>query len=214
MSTPVVGIPVKELLRKAQEDVAPKVAVVRGLRSYECEHVNWAVDQVVRGLRTMAPELAVADVMLPSFKILSSVSNDPEDTMFAPDDQLPLILESLHRSDVVLFASREALGLPDANTVRLIERLADRADDNREPGGSPKPFFDGKVAGVVVYGGCAAHSAALALGGAVNKLGATLVRHGLASWDRKRGDLYKAQDFAATLGHMSRDIMDLARASR
>ena len=122
----IKGIPVSEILRKSEDPMEePKLAVVRGVRSFEDEGSNWAVDQIIHRVRQLIPEVQIADIHLGSYKILTGVSNDPEDTLFSPNDQFPLVRDLLERSDGVLWATREHFSFPDSNTVKLFERYGD-----------------------------------------------------------------------------------------
>lgn len=210
MNEPVQGIPVS-VLRKADPHKAVKLTVVRGLRGYEDESSNWAVDQLVKHLKRLSPEMEVADLYLPMFRILGGVSNDPEDDTFSPEDQFPALLEPLEGSDIIVISTRERMGFPDANVVRMFERLAEyaRQKSKEHPG---KTLFDDKPAAVIVTGGYGAYGASAAVSGALNKLGLTTCRHGLAFWDEKRGKPYKSDDFAGTLERMAVDLHDLCKA--
>lgn len=212
---PIEGIHVDALRKAARFDPhrAPKLTVLRGLRSYEDESSNWIVDQVVRRLRKMSSELEVADLYLPMYRILGEVSNDPDSERFSPEDQFPSLLAPIQNADIVLVASRERCGFPDANTVRLLERLGELAETKSKESPGAK-IFDGAPCAVVVHGGCGAAHAALTLGAALNRLGTIITSCGLLSWDEGRGKVMKDGDFATKLEKVAIDLMDLTKAQR
>lgn len=210
---PIQAVPVSDLYRAADPHSAKKLTVVRGLRGYEDETSNWATNQVIQNLRKLNQELEIADLYLPMFKVLGGVSNDPEDDLFSPEDQFPALLEPLGSADMILFATRECCGFPDANVVRLLERLGELARKKSKENEGAK-LFEGLPAGVIVSGCYGVHSAATLLAGALNKFGLHVVRHGLAFWDKKRGNPYKSNEFAANLELMARDLYDLCKALR
>jgi len=211
----IEGIDVASLRKGANLDPhrAPKLTVVRGLRAYEDDKSNWMVDQIVRHLKRLSSELEVADLYLPMYRILGGVSNDPEDDNFSPGDQFPAIFDPLVKSDMLLISARSRCGLPDANVVRLVERLSDRAKalSDEKPG---VKLFSGQPVAVAVHGCAGAHHAALTLGGVFNKFGMTLCRHGLLCWDEGRGKVEKNDKFASALERVATDMRDLCESLR
>lgn len=208
----IEAVHVNDLRKAADPHRAHKLTVVRGLRGYEDENSNWAANQVIQALRKLNPEMEIADLYLPMFKVLGGVSNDPENDAFSPDDQFPALIGPLKGADMMLFATRECCGMPDANMVRVIERLSELArQKKKEKGGT---LFDKCPTGVVMNGCYGVHSASITLAGALNKLGLHIVQHGLAFWDRKRGNMMKSMEFADSLDLMARDLYDLCKALR
>ena len=208
---PIRGIPIEDILRKSEDPFEePKVCVVRGVRSYEDEGSNWAADQVVKSIKRILPEAQIADVSIPSYRVLSGVSNDPDSSIFDPKDQFPIILDMIKQSDVLLFAATESCGFPDSNTVRLFQRLAEYIHDKKESG-DKDPHFKNKIAGIVVHGKCGVYQAMSNMNAACNKMGITVVRRGLAGWNKKQGSMYKDNDFSISLNLMGESIAKILK---
>jgi len=199
-----------ESLRKAVVDpvTASKVLALRGQHSFDDDDSAWALDQVLRRLRALWPDMEVNDLALPSYKILANVSNDPDDKLYSPYDQFPLVQELLDKADVIVVATHQHAGFPSADLVRLFERLADLAHKRRNEGNF-KPLLDRKPFGVITSGGFGAYPAAVNTAGAIATFGCVLVRHGLAFWDGYvKGAMAKDKDFAAALDLVADNIGD------
>jgi hypothetical protein len=207
----ITGIPVSEVLRKSDDPMdQPNLALIQGVRAHEDEGSIWALEQVAKRLRKLFPEIQIADIHLGSYKILSGVSNDPDDTLFSPNDQFPLVKDLIDRSDIIVWATREKLGFPDANTVRVLERYADLIIQAKKEG-LEKPLLKNRPVCAIVHGKCGAYHAGVSLAGAFNKLGLTVVRHGIACWDEGRGDILKDKGFASNLDSMAEEIAKLLK---
>ncbi len=207
MST-VRAIPV-EKLRKAVSDpiTAPKVTVVRCVRAYEHEEVNWMADQLVRQLQNDLPEVEVADLFLSTYRILSGVSNDPDDKQFDPRDQFPAVLEPILNSDMFIVAACSHYGLPHSNVVRLFERLHEHSREQAKEGERPT-VFDGIPGAVLIHGGEQAHMAAMNVMCAINCMGCSIVEHGTAAWDKNKGKVYKSDEFGDQLDKIAMTLSD------
>jgi len=207
MSGSIQAIPVATLRKSHDPAVAPKVTVIRCVPSYENEEINWAVDQIVRGLHDNLLEPEIADLYLSTYRILSGVSNDPNDKNFNPKDQFPVVLETILDSDILILGACATAGFPHSNVVRLMERLFEYAEAEKEE--KRTTIFNAIPTAVVTVGDCGAHSAGLNLAGAVNHLGGCLVKHGVAAWDKANGKVFKSQEFADTLDSIAEAIADL-----
>lgn len=212
---PIVGIRVQDLLKSSEVGPA-KLAVYRGYRAFEDEPSNWAADQVIKRIRGSVPELSLSDNPLPAYTMLTNVSNDPEDSLFAPEDQFPLVYETLKRAHAFLFVAKERCGFPDSNTVRFIERLGDLAHEQHrvEAVGQHKPLLENRPAAIIVVGGCQASTAAMTLSVALNKLGLTIARKGIVSWNNKKDDAMKSEDFFGCLTQMADNLVELVKTFR
>lgn len=206
------GVHVESLSKALRPDTAAKLLVLRGRRSFEDEDQGWATDQVLKRLRVLLPDLEVADMALSSYRILSGVSNDPEDTMFAPDDQFPLVLDAMKKSDVVLLSMHERCGMPNADTVRLFERLGEaheaHAKDKEEPF-----MFEPKPSAVIGIGGYGVYYASSACASALSRLGLITVAGGIVTYDKdNKGDIEKDKLFGASLDQLAGSIADVCKA--
>ena len=208
----VRGVHVDDL-RKAVDPVkAPKLLVLRGQHSFADEDNAAALNQVLRRVKANVADVELNDMALPSYRVLSGVSNDPEDTMFSPEDQFPLVLEALKNADIILVASHQHCGLPSADLVRVIERLMDMTHERRDAG-TFEPLFSKKVLAVITNGGFGSYNAALAVAGAFNKFGCTPVSQGIAFWDGyEKGAMLKDRDFSSMLDRMAGFLGDLCVA--
>lgn len=203
----IKGIPIASILAKADPIEAPKLTVVRGLQSFEDSDSNKLADLLVRRMKDAEPELEVADIYLPMYRILTNVTNDPDDKKFAPEDQFPAVYDAIRRADVLVFVTRESCGFPDSNTVRLVERLSQKCKLAKESG--KVSLFDRKVSAVVVYGGCGVFNAASTLASALNKFGAITTRQGMLFWDKHRGNYEKDEQFTKRLERTATDLVKL-----
>lgn len=202
------AIAVSELLKKADPVTAPKLTVVHHAKPYEDEATHWVANQVVRALQEHVKELEVAQVVLPTYRLLDNVSNDPNSKRFSAEDQLPLIWTFLKSSDVVLLATSECCGFPDAGIVRLSQRLMDMDKEARANDEAARLFKRGYFATLVV-GTERAPCAAMMLAQAFSAFGLSLVRDGLVCWHEPNKPVYKSTDLAANLERLARDIGDL-----
>jgi hypothetical protein len=206
------GIPVETLRKAADPVTAPRVLVLRGQRSFEDEDNAWALNQVLRRLKAYIPTLELQDMALPSYRILANVSNDPDDTLFSPDDQFPLVFDALKQADIMIVASHQHHGFPSADIVRILERLADLAHARRDAG-EFEPLLNKMAIAIITNGGLGAYPAALATAGAFSRFGCTLVRHGIAFWDGyEKGAMTKDKSFVLSLDRIANDISDLCAA--
>jgi hypothetical protein len=199
------GISVEDLRKAVDPVTAPKVLVLRGQRSFEDEDNAWAVDQVLRRLKMLIPDMELADVALPSYRLLSHVSNDPDDSAFSPEDQLPLVMEPLKKANVVIVASAASCGFPTADLVRLVERLAVRQKTE-----DSEPMFNRKLLSVIVTGNYGTYDAAKAVAGAFVTFGFSLARRGFIFWEDglAKGALPKDKALAVALDRVAVDISD------
>jgi hypothetical protein len=209
--TPYEGIPVEEFIRKSDFIRAPKVTVIRGVDAKQYPDQNWAADEILGVLREEFKELQISDIQLSRYKILGNVSNDPDSKYFVPEDQLPLVAESLADCDLAILAVHERCGLPDSNTCRLIERLGERVHERRAVGDALQQPIDSYMLFnrtpliVVACGGYGVYNAALTLSGALNKFGMMTVRHGLVFHDKKRGNIKSDEPFSLSLSFAARE---------
>ena len=202
------GIPVEEFIRKSDFIRAPKVTVIRGVDAKQYPDPNWAADEVLGVLRGEFKELQISDIQLSRYKILGNVSNDPDSKYFAPEDQLPLVADSLADCDIAVLAVHERCGLPDSNTCRLIERFGERVHERRDSGDAfidSYMLFNRTPLIVVACGGYGAYNAALTLSGTLNKFGMITVRHGLVFHDKKRGNIKSDDPFSLSLNFAARE---------
>jgi NADPH-dependent FMN reductase len=196
-------ISVDDYLRKGQG--GGKLLVLRGYRRNQEREANWMADQVVRSVRSMRPDIEIADWAITDYRLCTGVSNDPEDQHFDLKDQFPLFLEPLAQADAVLLVSREHGGFPDSNIVRLTERLAQTLHSPL-PEPVKRAFSKTKPVGVLVYGTAGAHQAAAALLGAWVHFGCTVPKRGMTCYDAFRGDITKAADIGQQLMILARGL--------
>ena len=199
--------PIDRYLRKQAPEGSRRVLVLRGYRPYEEVEANWMADQCLRGMRTVVPDLDVADMALSAFRVLGAVTNDPDDAAFNPKDQFPLFLDALAQAEVVLLATHESAGFPDGNLVRLTERLYQGMQQTQVPEAVTAAFGTPKTLGVLVYGGSAAYQAATALSAAWCRFGCSLPKKGLNVYDLHRGDITRANDIGNQLMHTARGLL-------
>jgi hypothetical protein len=204
MPVPVQGISITDLLRKAEDPVEdPRIAVLRGVPAFEDEACNWLTDQLLKRLRATQPEAQIADIGLSNLRILSGVSNDPDDTAFSPQDQFPIVLDALQHADLVLVATHTRLGLPNADVVRVLERL-DALAAKRPEAEHLQSLVDRTALCVLATGEQDALPAGEQLASAFLRLGFTPLRRGVVTWNAYQGDVFKSRECAAVLDELSR----------
>ena len=211
----VKGIPVGDLIKSEPEEL--KLAIIRHTWEFNDEAVAWAVDQVAKQIRDGFPDLAISDNALPSFKVVSRASTDPESKAFQPGDQFPVLLDVLRRSDMVVFGFRSDCGMPDSRVVRLIERLHITVEEKKlkDQGGPDdhRPFFATKPLAVVSVGGPGVCEASGKVALALSHMGFVLAPAGSRGWDDSGGkSIFKDSDFQACLARLGDDMLKLAKS--